>query len=234
MNSRLLLTVYLILIVLISCTIDKPLLPYEGLNIFAVLNNRADTQRIYIDTIAGISNSRDSIMSVDNADVYINGTQLPYIENGGSLSGYYIYTDSVASGKEYALQMYYNNDTINAMTTIPDPVRIIFPVEGYPLPLDTFSLLVWSGNADFYSIDIRRSGDSLSMGMLYQFNDTIVPLFSFIPFLDSGEYYDFTVTAIDSNYMLYLFGNDEMGSNRGVFGSFMSSTVESIQVIELK
>ena len=208
-------------------------LPYQGINVFAVLNNRADTQRIYIDSIAGIETSSDSVMSIGNAEVFINDTKLSYRQDNSIASGYYEYTDSIISGNEYSFKLYYESDTIIRNTTIPDPVNIVFPIEGLPLPMDTFSILLWSGNAQFYSIDIRKSGDSIALGKMYQFIDTIVPLFAFAQFLDSGEYYDFTVSAIDSNYMMYLFGNDEIDGNRGVFGSFVSSTVESIQIITL-
>ena len=228
MNFRLRLILILI-IVLVSCTINQYSSIYKGINLFALFNDRSDHQIIIVDSIAGIGTGTESAFAVSGAEVYVNGQNIPFIDS----LGYYGFNEHIGYGDTYILQLYYNGDTIIDTTFIPDSMYLYYPVSHMPMHLDTQSFAMWSGKNMIFMIDIRESGnDSFSTISMYQFFDTIMPLFPYSSFLDSGVYYDFICTAMDINYLEYLFGDNEMENNRGVFGSFVSAMAESILIIK--
>ncbi len=232
MNFKKLRLFLLIFIIVISCSIINEEREYKGLNIFCLLNADIDTQRILVDTIAGIGSGSDTCHYVDNANVYINNTKCLYTRPDSNKSGYYIYTLPIYYGGQYDFKLYYEKDTITQTTKIPDSVTIHYPISGGTIFLDSLSFISWSDLDGICIIEIKKNNDSLFGISMYQEEDTIFSLVLFKDFFENGAAYDFSIIKPDNNYLWYSFGADVLEGSKGIYGSYSMSIVESVTIIK--
>lgn len=221
---------------MISCTVLNEENEHKGLNIFCLLNPNIDTQRIIVDTIAGIDSDSDTCYHVNNADVYINDTKCLFTRPDSNKSGYYIYTLPINYKEEYTLSLYWNGDTICRTTKIPNSVIIHCPISGSTILLDSFAFMSWSYSRRVCIIEVKKNKDTIPIRVMYQFDDTLLSIALFRDFLESGTAYDFYVIIPDSNYMGYNMGSNiginVLDNSKGVFGSYSMSVAESITIIK--
>ncbi len=232
MNFKQLGLFILIFIIVISCTVLNIERDHKGLNIFCLLNADIDTQRIIVDTIAGIDSGSDTCYHVGNANVYINDTKCLFARPDSNKSGYYIYTLPIEYGERCDLKLYYKGDTIEESTKIPDSIIIHYPISGSTIILDSLAFISWSHFEGICIIEIKKNSETLFGMSMYQMEDTKFPLILISPFFESGVAYDFSIIKPDSNYMGYNFGIDVLEGSEGVFGSYSISIVESVTVIK--
>lgn len=233
-------------IVIASCTFVNDPGQFESMpNIFCMMQTGDSVVSVIFDSTASIgSDEPDSILTVTDAEVFINGHPAVFTPATSDTLPYsYTYDCSlpVLPGEEYTLSATWKNKEYTASTIAPDSIHFKFIEDSFVLPLDTFTFLMWnSAGIGFYFVQFFMHTDSgifntFSIGVE---NDTFTPLFPWSILFSDSNLYTISVMAPDSNYIQYMMGGATGGASSygdsayGLFSAISSDRVEYIRFIK--